>query len=140
MGYRSDVVICIFGQRKAMEAFVHSTTLIGTFAKALKNFELTQSGDMLFWTAWIESWKWYEDDPVIQNIMALWDRAEEWRTEEDETADEGQSLSGAFVRHGENTDDIKEHYFGEDNPFDVVYTARSIETGIPTEVYKPNEP
>jgi hypothetical protein len=73
------------------------------------------------------NWKWYESysnvqahSEVFRHFSELYDN-----NERDATALESY-LEGAFVRIGENDDDIKTDYFG-DSGYDLARPVRSIE-------------
>jgi hypothetical protein len=59
--------------------------------------------------------KWYPDYPDVQAIERVW-----------EIAQQVEGLSGVFLRVGENTDDTRDLYFGQDPPYDNAFIARQI--------------
>ena len=116
MGYRSDVVIVIYGENDDVTAFLASERLKGipkgldqhplfetvgeTYTKDMYNYDADAYTMMVFrWT----HVKWYDDFPEISywtDLASVWDDAFK------------NSMCMEIARTGENTDDFEVNYYG----------------------------
>ena len=120
MGYRSDVGIAV---RRYDENVPDIPTLLA-LAKTkgiIGNdyFEKEWGKDSYGWdddnfTFYVESIKWYEDDPSVKAMERLFAFFEEVQADHEDSA-----YSGVFCRVGEETTDVTEETFG-DNWYDLM--------------------
>lgn len=125
MGYRSDVGLYIVGNEEDFAVFCAALKL---WANAEYNGKLFDTWEDTTWgwnktciTFFTQSVKWYDDYPEVIRIESLWEFAAKWEQQHD------KSLSGVFIRIGEETTDIEERFFGYDPPWDFMRVGRYID-------------
>lgn len=119
MGYRSNVAMLITtddrSQRKIEELMIHlklSQISLKYWTDANDN-EIGWNYHTFAFRA--DDVKWYPDYPEVQTIEKVW-----------EIAQKVEGLSGVFMRVGENSDDTRDLYFGQDPPYDQAFIVRQI--------------
>ena len=111
MGYRSDVR---FAMRK--EQYL-KCQLLDNIPSAIKELTPIACDDALYWE--INSWKWYDSYPEVQQINEWF----EWLDAENDLRDKGEYAIFGGMRMGEDNDDTQ--YWGYPSDFDI-YLSRSI--------------
>ncbi len=125
MGYRSYGRMVFEGEKDVVIALVADLKLRGdeVMHKALDEMVLWVRGERANFGLEYSGWKWYDSYPHIQAFECIWSTFKE-RFEG--TDDEAPDLNGAFIRVGEDDDDIDRRYFGDD-PYDLATTHVGIE-------------
>ncbi len=124
MGYRSDVAIRIIGPRDRMLAELSGLLLVGDhyMREALDEFTVMPlHTDEAVLALNYESWKWYSGYEDVQAFEKIWSHFHEI------VDDEGNGIfCGAFLRIGENDDDVEQRSFGEGS-WDLIRFSRTFE-------------
>ncbi len=122
MGYRSDVAMCI--KSKDKPSFDQFCAQLKLWATAERNGKLFSHWDNEYWgwndkyiAFYVESTKWYENFPEVQEVEDLWKFCENC----------DQLVSGTFLRIGEEGNDIEERCFGIDPPWEEMKLYRTID-------------
>lgn len=122
MGYLSQGAIRIVGSRDvllgALARMVLTRKDLTELNSALEEYRIVQhpiDAEFVIVGLTYDSWKWYDSYPDIQAIEAIWSTL---------SAEEG--VDAAFVRVGENDDDVETRYIG-DNAFELASVVRSVE-------------
>lgn len=112
------------GEKEGVLAIVADLKLRGDkyMHEALEEMVLWESGAEAYFALEFGGWKWYESSPDIQAFEAIWSTFREMC----ESSEVDHKLNGAFVRVGEDDDDVERRYFGND-PYDLVRADVSIE-------------
>lgn len=129
MGYRSDVGIAV--RRYNPDVPDIPTLLALAKTKGIIShdyFETAWHMDSFGWDTnnfvfYVESVKWYNDDPTVRAMEKLF--AFFGSVNNDEAGHPDNSYSGVFCRIGEETEDTTEDYFGDDW-YDLMGIRRSI--------------
>lgn len=111
MGYRSDVRFAI-----SKEQYL-KCQLLDNIPSAIKELTPITCDNALYWE--INSWKWYESYPEVQQIEEWF----EWLDEENYLQQNGGSAVFGGMRIGEDDNDTQ--YWGYPSDFDI-YLSRSI--------------
>ena len=130
MGYRSDVGIAV--RRHDVDAPDIPTLLALAKTKGIISndyFEKEWGKDSYGWDAnnftfYVESVKWYEDDPSVKAIEKLFEFFASVNHGDNLRSDD--SYSGVLCRVGEEASDVTEENFGQDW-FDLMYVRRVID-------------
>lgn len=137
MGYRSDVMMCIVGKEEDMKTQLASLMLTSTpvIQEALKEMVLAPYSHFmpsgipyLSLTYRSEGSKWYSEYSDVKAFMAIWSHFQD-------LDGEGSPFDGAFIRVGEEDNDIGSEYFG-DFGHDLGYVHTSIHCSAETEPSK----
>lgn len=122
MGYRSYVEIRIAGPRDVVMGAIAGAVLQSPsqihIQEALKAYRVIQHPtrpEQVIAGFTGEHVKWYADYPDVQAIESIWRACEGF-----------EGVDTAFVRIGEENEDIETHYSGDD-PYDLAVAVRSIE-------------
>ncbi len=120
MGYRSNVAYRITGPTDSVMREVALFLLKGDIPwvkEALEECTINkhEDGAILGFEGYGKWYKGYED---VDAHEAIWDRFYSL---------ESDGFSGAFIRIGEDDDDVETRYFGDD-PYDLITLSRSYET------------
>lgn len=105
MGYRSDVRMIISGPKDELLAAFASFALEGVQKEWLDEFIIADDGSrqaVAILGHGGTSWKWYDDYEDVQAYERIWS----YFGERDDV------FSGAFIRVGEDSEDIEQRYFG----------------------------
>lgn len=105
MGYRSDVRMIIEGPKDELVAAFASFALNGVSKEWLDEYILADDGDgraVAVLGRGGVSWKWYDDYEDVQAHELIWSHF----------SVRDSVFSGAFVRVGEDEEDIERRYFG----------------------------
>ena len=123
MGYRSDVTVLIYPDngeqneaRYDMLKLVMNTTFKSAYEAWDDHFEWLDSHRVLKFA--IESIKWYDSYPDVQNFARMLDDLGEM-----------EGLNYEFMRVGEDYDDIEQQHRGNDLQYHISL-ARSIEVDL----------
>ena len=127
MGYRSEVVFAIRGEKDAITAFL--------VKQRLTQPDVTDDGDSCWDMIKVigdgtvihfhaDNWKWYPGYPGVQFFERFWSDAEAYGGDFTEELQDGV-LEGGFARLGEDDDDTDTRYFGEEG-YDLVSISRAI--------------
>ena len=124
MGYRSFGRMVLTGKKEGVLAIVADLKLRGDkyIHEALDEMILWENGTEAYFALRFIGWKWYDSYPDIQAFEAIWSTFREMC----ESSEVDHKLKGAFVRIGEDDDDVERRYFGDD-PYDLVKVDVSIE-------------
>lgn len=122
MGYQGQGAIRIVGPRDvllgALARMVLTRKDLIKLDEALEEYRIVQhptNAELVIVGLTYGSWKWYDSYPDIQAIEAIWSTL---------SAEEG--VDAAFVRIGENDDDVDVRYIG-DNAYELASVVRSVE-------------
>ena len=122
MGYQSQGAIRIVGPRDvllgALARMVLTRKDLIKLDEALEEYRIVQhppDAELVIVGLTYDSWKWYDSYPDIQAIEAIWSTL---------SAEEG--VDAAFVRIGEDNDDVETRYIGND-AFELASVVRSVE-------------
>ena len=138
MGYYSDVCMAIRAPKEWLIAEVATLRLTGDKARQQALDELTlieDNNNKDFAILYLhDNCKWYDGYPDVAAIMAVWDhfvKALKLGESPDGAGveDPRRDIDMAFVRIGEDDDDIESRYHGSD-PNDLVQINRSIEVSF----------
>lgn len=133
MGYRSNVQFAITGPYDAMLAEVVAFTLLRTNSKLATDecVFMREGGDMVIKFSAPDT-KWYYTYEEVETLDAFFKHfkdkyceRENESSERDEINENAIYFSGAFVRVGEETGDIKEDIFGPEG-----HSYEQVSTGI----------
>ena len=136
MGYYSDVCMAVRAPKEWLIAEVATLRLTGDGARQQALDELTLiEDDKDFAVLYLhDNCKWYAGYPDVAAIEAVWDHfveALELGENPDgaELEDPRRNIDMAFVRIGEEDNDIESRYHGSD-PYDLVCLNRSVEVSF----------
>lgn len=117
MGYRSYGRMVLTGEKDRVLAIIADLKLRGNkhMHEALDEMVLWEDNGEAYLALEFNDWKWYPDYPDIQAFEAIWDAFREAY----EDGEDKPKLDGAFIRVGEDDDDVERRYFGDD-PYDLV--------------------
>lgn len=124
MGYRSQVAFAIRGKKEDVAPILTAYRLsdMPGNKEALAELSVSKSDDgYVTLSFYAEDVKWYETYPETIALTAIFDAFQ--------NAEQGQ-FDGAFMRIGEDDDDITTVYFGE-WPYDLMSLHRNIELEVP---------
>lgn len=105
MGYRSDVRMIISGPKDELLAAFASFVLEGVQKEWLDEFIIADDGPgqaVAILGHGGTNWKWYDDYKDVQAHVRIWN----YFSGRDDV------FSGAFVRVGEDSEDVEQRYFG----------------------------
>ena len=127
MGYRSDVALVITRDKNKGEGRGVSIPEFLALAKlkdldppeAWKDYRAQIKWDDNAFLFAIDNVKWYEDYPEVQCIEEL--KSFTFSVE---------GLSYAWIRIGEELEDIEERFEGEDPPYGLLYVSRQLEVNV----------
>lgn len=112
MGYHSDVAYTIRAEHDNDKKAVHTFFTFLAEAKSKPECKIAMDevdvDEKEMTITFYTYGKWYESDPSVCSHEALWELAKEYDNMENTTS----ALAGAFVRMGEDTDDIRQDFFG----------------------------
>lgn len=139
MGYRSDVMMCIVGKEEDMKTQLASLMLTSTpvIQEALREMVLAPYSHSHFMPPDIpylsltyqnEGSKWYSKYSDVKAFMAIWSHFQDLDVEV-------SPFDGAFIRVGEEDNDIESEYFG-DFSHNLGYAHTSIHCSAATEPSK----
>lgn len=119
MGYRSDVAFSIRGKKDDVIAHLTAFRIAGGVHEktAISACRYTEDREVLVISFEEQSTKWYESYPEVGAIRALFD----WFAD-----DEDERFDCAFMRIGEEDDDVETLYRGDD-PYSLVRVVRTYE-------------
>lgn len=106
MGYRSDVRMIISGPKDELLAAFASFALEGVQKEWLDEFIIADDGPgqaVAILGHGGTDWKWYNDYEDIQAYERIWSYFE----------GRDDVFSGAFIRIGEDPEDVERRYFGD---------------------------
>lgn len=136
MGYYSDVCMAIRAPKEWLIAEVATLRLTGGGARQQALDELTLiEDDKDFAVLYLhDNCKWYGRYSDVAAIEAVWDHFIEAlklgkSPDNAELDDPRRSISMAFVRIGEDDDDVETRYHGSD-PYALVCLSRSVEVSF----------
>ena len=139
MGYCSDVCMAVRAPKEWLIAEVAMLRLIGDGARQQALDELTLiEDDKDFAVLYLhDNCKWYAGYPDVAAIEAVWDHfieALELGENPDGAGleDPRRNIDAAFIRIGEENNDIETRYHGSD-PYDLVCLSRSVEVSFDLE-------
>jgi hypothetical protein len=118
MGYRSDVAIAITGDKEVIDAIVAKMKLTMPEILSMDYWQFDFEDERIVFTA--NDVKWYDGYEDVDKITAWYKEVEKMydeaqhSTADHATADPMATLCGKFVRVGEEMDDNKQEYFGDD--------------------------
>ena len=126
MGYHSDVRMVIRGPvQKILDGFAHlRLTGDDVMCSALDEWEVkavAHSSAVAILGRGGVDWKWYESYPDVVAHNTIFHYFQDVAESID------SDVIGAFVRIGENDDDIETAYFGGEFPADLARPVRSID-------------
>ena len=132
MGYYSDVCMAVRAPKEWLIAEVATLRLTGDKARQQALDELTLiEDDKDFAVLYLhDKCKWYAGYPDVAAIEAIWDHfieVLELSEGPDSTGPEDprRNIDAAFVRVGEDDNDVESRYHGSD-PYDLVYLDRGV--------------
>lgn len=120
MGYRSDIRIIISGPKDELLAAFASFVLEGVQKEWLDEFIIADDGPgqaVAILGHGGTNWKWYDDYEEVQAYERIWN----YFSGRDDV------FSGAFVRVGEDSEDVEQRYFGSYGG-DLAWTSTRIVT------------
>lgn len=140
MGYYSDVCMAIRAPKEWLLAELATLRLTGDEARkqALDELTLIEDKDKDFAVLYLhDNCKWYAGYPDVAALEAVWnhfvDAFEDIEFSEDpdnaKSEDPRRNIDAAFVRIGEEYNDVESRYHGSD-PYDLASPSRSIEIGF----------
>lgn len=138
MGYYSDVCMAIRAPKEWLLAELATLRLTGDEARKQALDELTLIEDDAnkdFAILYLrDKCKWYADYPDVAALEAIWDHfVDALELGEDpnnaKSEDPRRDIDAAFVRVGDEYDDIESRYHGSD-AYDLAYPIRSVEVGF----------
>lgn len=137
MGYYSDVYMAVRAPKEWLIAEVATLRLTGDEARqqALDELTLIEDDDKDFAVLYLhDNCKWYSSYPGVAAIEAVWDHfieALELGENPDGAGleDPRRNIDAAFVRVGEENNDIESSYHGSD-PYGLVCLSRSVEVSF----------
>lgn len=136
MGYYSEVCMAVRAPKEWLIAEVATLRLTGDEARQQALDELTLiEDDKDFAVLYLQSnCKWNNSYPDVAAIEAVWDHFVEALAERKSPDGAGledprRNIDAAFVRIGEDDDDIESRYHGSD-PYDLVCLNRSVEVSF----------
>jgi len=141
MGYYSDVCMAIRAPKEWLLAELATLRLTGDEARKQALDELTLIEDDAnkdFAILYLrDNCKWYAGYPDVAALEAVWGHfIEALELGEDpdnaKSEDPRRGIDAAFVRIGEEYNDVETHYHGSD-PYDLASPSRSIEIGFDLE-------
>lgn len=140
MGYYSDVYMAVRAPKEWLLAEIATLRLTGDEARqqALDELTLIEDNDNKdFAILYLhDNCKWYSGYPDVAAIEAVWDHfvgaLDEAQSPDAAEDDPRRNIDMAFVRAGEEDDDIESRYHGSD-PFDLVRPNRSVEVSFDLE-------
>jgi hypothetical protein len=125
MGYRSDGAIAISGPHELVTTEIARLMLTGdeTLRKVLTDeFKLVPySKDRVVLGLEYDGWKMYPDYADVRALMAVFDHFATLHAADPEKS----LLAGAWVRIGEEDDDVETKYFG-DNGYGLASVSRRV--------------
>lgn len=112
------------GEKERVPAIVADLKLRGDkyMHEALDEMVLWENGTEAYFALEFSGWKWYESYPDIQAFEVIWSTFREAY----ESGEDKPKIDGAFIRIGEDDDDVERRYFGDD-PYDLVKSCVTIE-------------
>lgn len=138
MGYYSEVCMAIHAPKEWLIAEVATLRLTGDEARqqALDELTLIEDNDKDFAVLYLHSdnCKWNGSYPDVAAIEAVWDHfieALELGENPDGAGleDPRRNIDAAFIRIGENVNDVESRYHGSD-PYGLVCLNRSVEVSF----------
>lgn len=141
MGYYSDVCMAIHAPKEWLLTEVATLRLTGDEARQQALDEMTLIDDSAskdFAILYLHSnCKWYAGYPGVAAIEAVWDHfVDVIELGEDpdnaKSEDPRRNIDAAFVRVGEEDNDIESRYHGSD-PYDLVRLNRSVDVNFDRE-------
>lgn len=141
MGYYSDVCMAIRAPKEWLLAELATLRLTGDEARKQALDELTLIEDDAnkdFAILYLrDKCKWYAGYPDVAALEAVWDHfVDALELSEDpnnaKSEDPRRGIDAAFVRIGEEYNDVETHYHGSD-PYGLASPSRSIEIGFDLE-------
>ena len=122
MGYRSQIHFTILGKRDAVISQIVAFRLSDPKPEeALKWCCFLPAGDDLAIKFHGDDWKWYPDYEDVGALTRLF----KFFKDAEENPDSELRFEGAFVRVGEDSDDIETTYFGDD-PYELEQVSRAV--------------
>lgn len=135
MGYYSDVCMAVRAPKEWLIAEVATLRLTGDEARqqALDELMLIED-DKDFAILYLHgNCKWNSSYPEVAAIEAIWDHfveaLVETRSPDIAKDDPRRNIDAAFVRVGEDDDDVESRYHGS-NPYDLACLSRSVEVSF----------
>lgn len=137
MGYYSDVCMAVRAPKEWLLAEIATLRLTGDGARqqALDELTLIEDNDKDFAVLYLhDRCKWYDSYPDVAAIEAVWDHfVETFELGENSDGagleDPRRNIDAAFVRVGENDDDVESRYHGSD-PYGLVCLNRCVEVNF----------
>lgn len=129
MGYRSQVAFAIRGKKEDITAVLTTYRLsdIPGSKEALAELSASETDDgYVTLSFYNESTKWYEGYPEVGALTAIFNTFEAAEQEGDYQG----RFNGAFVRIGEDDEDLEITYFGEE-PNDLISLNRTVALEVP---------
>lgn len=127
MGYRSQVAFAICGKKEDVIPVLMTLRLEGSAAtkEALNDLSASEHDGWLTLSFYAESVKWYDGYADVDALKAIYEKFKD-----EENADERRRFDGAFVRVGEDDNDIETDYWGDD-PYSLVSLNRAVSLEVP---------
>ncbi len=112
MGYRSQVRFTVRGKHDDVVAALVTFRLENSLAsKAIGLCNFIKDGDDMVIKFQADDWKWYSGYEDVDTLNSLFKHFRD-------SAEDDDKFEGAFVRIGEETNDIEEDFFGND-PYEL---------------------
>jgi len=127
MGYRSQVAFAIRGKKEDVIPVLMTLRLEGSAATkaALDELSASEHEGWLTLSFYEESVKWYDGYDDVDALKAIYEKFKD-----EENADERRLFDGAFVRIGEDDDDLETDFWG-DEPYGLVSLNRTVHLEVP---------
>lgn len=133
MGYRSEIQMVIIGPEDVIVSkwarLMMENPWSGDGKDPLRDtsgLTISKNGSDAVICMYGASWKWYGSYPDVQRFEFVWDSYQElYESKEPNELPGSDKVRGAFVRIGEDDDDIEIRSFGEDG-FELVQVSRTI--------------
>lgn len=127
MGYRSQVAFAICGKKEDVIPVLMTLRLEGSAAtkEALNDLSASEHDGWLTLSFYTKNIKWYDGYADVDALKAIYEKFKD-----EENADERRRFDGAFVRVGEDDNDIETDYWGDD-PYSLVSLNRAVSLEVP---------
>lgn len=127
MGYRNQVAFAVCGKKEDVIPVLMTLRLEGSAAtkKALDELSASEYEGWLTLSFYEESVKWYDSYDDVNALKAIYEKFKD-----EENSNERRLFDGAFVRIGEDDNDIETDYWG-DGPYSLVSLVRTISLDVP---------
>lgn len=127
MGYYSQVAFAIRGKKEDVIPVLMTLRLEGSAATkaALDELSASEHEGWLTLSFYEESVKWYDGYDDVDALKAIYEKFKD-----EENADERRLFDGAFVRIGEDDNDIESDYWG-DEPYGLISLSRTVHLEVP---------